>query len=248
MIRKIFNTLPFIAIVLYYIVGGFIRYQDGRPEAFLYDKKYGDILKAVVSFLPIYLAGVNFSSLRKNVVGTFLKILLIEFLCILCIGLGDDFVLTIGGKGELSLISAIIPAGAFLAFIASFCLIYTVANKKMPEKTRIFYNFLPLIVVATEFFIWGILGLCQNYSENNKWFLFVLIFLLVQTSVIRFLSPVIYPVFLVILNREEIKSKKVLLIITGVLSLYTLLTAVLKYDTSYGAVAPAIISGVIFLL
>ncbi len=100
MIRKIFNTLPFIAIVLYYIVGGFIRYQDGRPEAFLYDKKYGDILKFAVIILPFYLMGINLPRIKKSGVAAYFEMLLVELLYVVGILLGDRYILTINA-GEL---------------------------------------------------------------------------------------------------------------------------------------------------
>ena len=247
--RVFFSLLPFLALIIYYAIGGAIRFGEGRPEAFVFDKKYGYILKCISLVLPIYLAAVNRKIInRKSAFKAFLAIFIGEILFICGIESGDKHILETYGR-DMSLLIWYVGWVVILSLLISiWWLTFAAISEIKNEKDYILKTILPGAVVV----IGAMPSILGNgfFDVGVDWITEFLSLMWLFLFVFIAFSSAIYPAYLVILNRKNLNSKKHWLNMAGSIVIYNVITVVIAHLVDsrdwYIGLLPACFNEIIF--
>ncbi len=101
---------------------------------------------------------------------------------------------------------------------------YFAINRKK-EKKKKYFDFLPIVILLAEMFIYFITEALRLTEFKFIWQDEITTIILAFFVINCLLAPIIYPFYLVLLNRHELKTKTCLFKMAGIMVLYNLLSA-----------------------
>lgn len=227
--RVFFSLLPFLILIIYYAIGGYIRFGEGRPEAFVFDEKYGHLLKLLSLILPVYLIAINRKAIKiKSALKAFSAIFAGELLFICGIESGDKHILETYGR-DMSILFWYVGWIVILSLLVSiWWLTFAAINGYKGKRDCVLKSLFPglFIMVVSIPYIFG----SEFYDTGIDWLTELVSLMWLAIIVFVKFSAVIYPAYLVILNRKKLDSKKHWLYMAGVIGIYDIMLAIITHS------------------